>query len=218
MDSYLDRAEVNFASRSETNQGVARPANQLSARASGDYILYFNDDIYVAPGWDTALLRKVDDTIPYQYITACMFEPKYNNACMNSPSPQFGEDPRTFNRKLFDDTWMDARRITNDIVSPWGPIFIKRKVWERIGGFDEGYYPGFGTDPDFVAELYAMAVEDNARYEFRGVCDSGMFHFQCVTTDKLPQHYREEARFRFLSKWGKSPAEFHTEIGAGKGI
>ena len=44
---------------SAQNLGICQAVNLAAARATGDYLLYFNDDMVVAPGWDTALDRGI---------------------------------------------------------------------------------------------------------------------------------------------------------------
>ena len=213
---YL-QANVDFVTHSSSNLGIASPTNRLAALAQGEYVMYSNDDIYVAPGWDTALLDKVDESIHYQYLTAPLFEPLYNNICMNSPM-NFGSSPEDFEERRFLDTWFESRRIKEDIISPWGPVFITKALWDEIKGFDEQYFPGFGTDPDIVAKIYFKALKEGSSYEFRGVADCGMYHFQCVTTKKLDPRYRDMAKALFISKWKMEPAELHKILGAGKVI
>ena len=215
IDYLRNAGDVEYFSQSSSNLGIAKPTNDLVRLAQGEYILYSNDDIYVAPGWDTALLDKVDEDIHYQYLTAPLFEPEYNNVCMNSPI-SFGKTPEEFNEKQFIDTWFAKRRIKQDIVSPWGPVFIKKTLWDEIKGFDEQYFPGFGTDPDIVAKIYSAAVAKGEEYEFRGVADCGMYHFQCISTNRLDPRYRDQAKMLFISKWSMVPADLHKRLGAGE--
>ena len=218
MIEYLKSGNaVDFFTHSSSNLGIAAPTNKLAALAQGEYVMYSNDDIYVAPGWDTALLNKVNDDIPYQYLNGPLFEPLYENVCMNSPI-SFGTSPEDFEERRFLDTWMDVRKIKQDIISPWGPVFVKKALWDEIKGFDEQYFPGFGTDPDIVAKIYFKALKEGKPFEFRGVADCGMYHFQCVTTKKLDPRYRDMAKVLFISKWKMEPMAMHKILGAGKVI
>lgn len=223
MEEYLKKAQksnfIDYWTSSEDNDGIAAPTNYLAYRATGDIICYFNDDIYATPGWDLALCKKINSNIYYQYLTAVMFEPRFNNRCMNAPI-NFGRSVVTFDNYIFNTEWRERRQIKDDIISPWGPVFITKELWDDIGGFDEKYFPGFGTDPDIVAKIYFKAQENNALCEIRGVADSGLYHFQCVTTDRLENndYLRVQAKARFIEKWKMEPAEFYELIGAGKKI
>lgn len=187
----------------ENNIGLSAALNKLGAQAKGEFICYLNDDMYVGPGWDEALLAKVNPDIYYQYLTAAMFEPQYANVCMNSPM-DFGRHPDDFREKDFLKYWKDVRRIKEDIVSPYCPIFVTKALWDEVGGYDEEYFPCFGTDPDFAAKIYFAALKKGVDYEFRAVADCCVYHFQCVTTNKISngEYYRNKAREIFLRKWG----------------
>jgi len=216
MKEYVRTANLDVFLHSDHNEGVAKPANELVKESTGDIIFYAGDDLYLAPEWDVPLINALNDKIFYQYLTGCMFEPLYSNPCMNAPI-NYGRSPKDFQEDLFLREWKEKRRIKEDIISPWGPIFITKDLWNCIGGFDEGYFPGFGTDPDIIAKIYFAAIREGKPYEFRGVANAGMYHFQCITTDKLPDNelLRMQAKIRFISKWNMEPTQLYKLIGTG---
>ena len=187
----------------ENNIGLPAALNRLGAKAQGEFICYLNDDMYVGPEWDKALLAKVNPNMHYQYLTAAMFEPKGINVCMNAPQ-DYGVYPEEFMEEDFLKEWKDVRRIKVDTISPYCPIFITKKLWDEVGGYDEEYFPCFGTDPDFAAKIYFAARNADAPCEFRAVADCCVYHFQCITTDKIPNdaYYRQKAKEIFQRKWG----------------
>jgi glycosyltransferase involved in cell wall biosynthesis len=201
----------------KNNLGLSKAINLLGKKAVGDFIFYPNDDMYLAPGWDEALLNAVNPNIHYQYLTAAMFEPQYENVCMNSPM-DYGRTPLEFHEQRFLNGWKKARKIKEDVVSPYCPIFVTKALWDEVGGYDEAYFPCFGTDPDFAAKIYFTAKKAGKPYEFRAVADAGVYHFQCITTDKIPNDasYRAQAASIFKSKWGMDWGTFykqHLQIG-----
>lgn len=196
----------------KNNIGLPKALNLLGKQAQGEFICYLNDDMYVGPGWDKALLAKVNPNIHYQYLTAAMFEPRFKNVCMNSPM-NYGRYPNEFTKKKFLNEWQTVRKIKEDIVSPYCPIFVTKKLWDEVGGYDEEYFPCFGTDPDFAAKIYFAAQANNMPYEFRAVADCCVYHFQCITTDKIPNdaYYRNKAREIFNRKWGLDWGTFYKQ-------
>jgi len=196
----------------EKNIGLAAAINKLGKQVTGEYICYLNDDMYVTPGWDVGLLAAVNPNIHYQYITAPMFEPQYANPCMNAPI-DYGRTASTFREADFLREWKDVRRIKEDIVSPWCPIFVSKALWDEVGGYSEEYFPCYGTDPDFAAKIYFAALKKGANFEFRAVADVGVYHFQAITTDRLPnaQRYRDMAKQIFIGKWGMDHTTFYRE-------
>lgn len=196
-----------------SNLGLPAALNRLGAQAKGEFICYLNDDMYIGPGWDEALLAKVNPDIHYQYLTAAMFEPKGINVCMNAPQ-DYGVHPEEFMEEDFLKEWRDVRRIKEDIVSPYCPIFVTKKLWDEVGGYDEEYFPCFGTDPDFAAKIYFAALKKGANCEFRAVADCCVYHFQCITTDKIPNdvHYRDKAKVTFFRKWGMTWGQLYQNL------
>lgn len=195
----------------KNNIGLSKALNLLGSKAKGDFICYLNDDMYVGPGWDKALLGAVNPNIHYQYLTAPMFEPQYENICMNSPMP-YGRNPKEFREEDFLNEWKEKRQIKEDIVSPYCPIFVTKKLWDEVGGYDEAYFPCFGTDPDFAAKIYFAAKKAKKSYEFRGVAGACVYHFQCITTDRIPNNgaYRANALQVFMTKWGMHYNDFYS--------
>lgn len=202
MKEYAKKENFDIFLSSSKNEGIAASTNSLARRATGNIIHYTNDDIYVAPGWDVGLVKKVNHDIFYQYLTACMFERTGNNPTMNAPF-DYGRNPENWREKDFLAEWWDKRLIKQDIGNGSGPVFITKELWDSIGGFDEGYYPGLATDPDITAKIYFKAEKEGKSWEFRGVADSGMYHFQARTVHTVATRREYEyARKRFVEKWG----------------
>ena len=200
-NTVIDHEVLIHQNTAENNLGLPKALNLLGRQATGDYICYLNDDMWVGPGWDTALVAKINPDIPYQYLTSLMIEPQYNNACMNSPW-DFGKTPKDFDEDALMKRWL-AERNTEDVISPYCPIFVTKALWDEVGGYDEAYFPCFGTDPDFAAKIYFAAQQAGKPYEFRAVADCCVYHFQCITTDKIPNEaqHRENAKGTFMRKW-----------------
>ena len=219
MVDYLKSEIFTYTEVSEVNRGVAYPCNRLASRATGDVIMYAGDDHFVAPGWDKAIEEKLNPNIFYQYMTPCLFEPQWDNKCMNAPM-DYGRTIQTFDKERFLKEWKTVRRIKADIVSPWGPPILTKKLWEHIGGFSEEF-PIFASDSDMVAKIYTMAQHAKQPFEFRGLADCGFYHFQSVTTSRLsnlPAH-QMNSKQQFREKWGLLPMELYDNVlGAGKQI
>jgi len=205
LKKVCDKWSVDHYQSSVENLGIAVPTNQLAKCADGDIIMYSNDDIYHGINWDTPLLAAINPGIHYQYITPVMFERQYQNPSMNAPN-DFGNTPENFREEEFNTTWKEKRRITKDIISCWGPPFMTRELWFEVGGFNELYYPGWGTDSDIVAEIYFRATRQNLPYEFRGVSDSPLYHIQSVGMSKLSAQqsaqYQATSASIFRRRWG----------------
>ena len=62
---------------SDANIGICHAVNLAGEKARGDYVLYFNDDMVVAPGWDTALERALERVKRHELfmLSGTMIEP-----------------------------------------------------------------------------------------------------------------------------------------------
>jgi len=122
MKEYALKESFDVFEYSHENKGIAAAVNALGRQAKGDIVFFLNDDMYVAPGWDKALVRKVNDDIFYQYLTPCLFEPRWENPTMNTPF-DYGRTPETWQEQKFLSEWWGLRQIKKDIVSQSIPTF-----------------------------------------------------------------------------------------------
>lgn len=219
MKELADKLQFDYFEGSDRNKGIAEAVNILTKHATGDIISYGGDDVYCIPRWDEILAAKLNSEIYYQYLTGIMFGPTHKNSMMHAPA-FYGKTPEQWDETKFLKEWRDKRTITKDIVSILDPFFIRKELWDEVKGFDERFYPGFGTDPDLIAKIYFAAKKKNAPYEFRGVCDCGMYHFECIGNAKIPDGHRirRDVVHMFRRKWKLSPLELQTKLDVGKPI
>jgi glycosyltransferase involved in cell wall biosynthesis len=211
----LKKAGYNarIIAESNTNEGVSVCVNECSRHAMGDFFFYTGDDYAFLPGWDAALLRHIRPG-DYQYLTPRSIEPTGTNPTMYAPF-NFGRTPEDFDGDRLMAFWNGLKK--QDVVSCAGPPFVAAWLWKEVGGFDESYWWGLGTDPDFAAMCRRAAQKVNKPMEFRGVGDSGAYHFQCLTTSltRTPA-FTEVAHARFQAKWGFTTRELAASIGDGR--
>ena len=160
---------------SDTNDGISTPLNTLFAHAKGEYFVFLDDDMYVAPGWDTAVLQKVNPNILHQYLAFSQFiaaapDSQYFNTY------DFGGNPVQFREEDFNREWEDRRNNIKDHTMLAGCFCVKRKLWESVGGFWTTM-PIYGCDIEFKIHIYKDARAENLPFEFRTVADSCVYHF-----------------------------------------
>jgi len=182
------------------NAGVCVAMNKVRTLATGDLLLYMNDDMVPCPGWDTALLRAAAAHPDGRfYLSATMIEPRATgNACVRAPH-DFGRDPDTFDRAalhaaapaLAGPDWSGAT---------WPPSLMTAEMWDRVGGFSEEFSPGLYSDPDLSRKLWAEGVR-----VFRGVGDSLVYHFMSKSLGRVTLN---PGKRQFREKWGMSSSTF----------
>jgi GT2 family glycosyltransferase len=185
---------------SAQNLGICQAVNLAAARATGDYLLYFNDDMVVAPGWDTALDRGISRVARYGdfMLSGTMIEPvPSGNACV--VIADFGREPAGFDLARFA---REAPGLARGdwLGATWPPTLVARELWHRVGGYSLEFSPGMGSDNDLSMKLWQAGCR-----VFLGLGDSLVYHFAKTSTDRIR---RNDGRRQFLMKWGVVPSAF----------
>jgi GT2 family glycosyltransferase len=183
-----------------TNVGICSAVNLAGARARGDFVLYMNDDMVAAPGWDAALERavgRIGDAAPFM-LSGTMIEP----VATDTPCvviADYGRDPDRFDLDRFARNAATHTRA-DWLGATWPPTLVRRDAWHRVGGFSIEFSPGMGSDNDLSMKLW----HEGCRV-FLGVGDSLFYHFSRVSTGRLRMN---DGRRQFLMKWGITQSEF----------
>ena len=183
------------------NIGVCKALNAAYSLAEADYIIYLNDDMYMCPGWDKALLVEIEKIgHAFFYLSGTMIEPiETGNPAVLSPY-NFGRNPTEFKeeelllnfQKLLKSDWQGAS---------WPPSVVHRHLWNLIGGYSIEFSPGMYSDPDFSMKLYQAGVRI-----FKGVSKSRVYHFMSQSTGRITKN---KGRIQFFRKWAMLPSTFY---------
>jgi GT2 family glycosyltransferase len=186
--------------RSDTNLGVCAAANRAARQATREFLCFMNDDMVALPGWDVALqpyLRLADPL----WLSGLAIEPgKCHPGVVGGRD--YGTSPDTFDEsRLLRD--LEQLRRPYNVVSTWPPTVLPRANWEAIGGFDEAYFPGPGSDPDLAMKMYRSGCR-----HFIGVGTSLVYHFSRQTTGRFDGVPAVDPRRYFRRKWGMTMRRF----------
>lgn len=189
------------------DQGQCRAVNVGAQAASPDteYLFVINSDMYFSPGWDKNL------RFDYPVFSPNLVEPT-NNAGSAVP---FVKADGGFTLDEFQKGLVDhfiAMKRDEDKSSEPGfnlPFFIRKDVWETVGGWDEAYDPwGSNSDTDFqtkvnLAGITPMRLRDVLVYHFSN--KSGTF-------DGTHQDYYINNLEYFKSKFGFDRDELGSDV------
>jgi glycosyltransferase involved in cell wall biosynthesis len=192
----LEKKKIDYT-YTTYNAGICEGMNMAAKKSTYDYILYAHDDFYFCPNWDQIMLNEKKNINHNNfYISGTMIETSGKN------SLDCGDNLDNFNeRKLLS----NYKNLNFDDYqgSTWAPHLIHKKLWDRVGGFSEEFYPGTGSDPDLNMKLWKQNVRIFKRL---GKCL--VFHFGSTVTrrDNKDKNIITESGSKgnkiFLLKWG----------------
>ncbi len=184
---------------SPQNIGICLAVNEAAMHATLDYILYLNDDMYCCPGWDTALVNKLQqlDTDLFM-LSGTMIEPRgTGNPCVIVRD--YGSDVAIFDEaRLLAE--LPQQHKADWYGATWPPTLVSKRWWFKVGGYSSEFSPGMSSDNDFSMKLWHAGCR-----VFLGVGDSLVYHFQCKSTGKVKKN---DGGKQFLHKWGMRQSVF----------
>jgi glycosyltransferase involved in cell wall biosynthesis len=182
-------------------QGQNNAVNIGAQVAQGDWLFVTNDDMYYAPGWDKSL----------RFNESLCFSPNLVEPVNNLGSaPPFMKVDGGFTLEEFDKEEVD-RMIDNVIHAHKTealinletgfnlPFFIRKDLFDTIGGYDVGYDPwGSNGDTDFQTKVELAGVTP------KRLRDVLVYHFSnksgTFTPDK--QAFWQHNWDYYTQKWG----------------
>ena len=186
--------------QSDKNVGVCLSVNHLVAQAKHDWVLYMNDDMVAAPGWDTAFLEAIesaDSDLALFFGTLIQPENGGNDSIVKQ---NFGESPITFDEAGFLQNYLaDSRGDKEGAASQ--PTLVHKKWWGMVGGYSLEFSPGMSSDDDLLMKFWVTGCRN-----FRIVGGSRFYHFGCKSTGRIK--HNQGGRL-FVMKWGITQLEFY---------
>ena len=197
---WVEREGIEHTA-SEANIGICYAVNRAALLARTDYVMYLNDDMVAAPGWDVALdhaLARVERHRLFM-LSATMIEPEATgNAC--AVVADLGRDPGRFDLAAFAERAPSLVR-GDWLGATWPPTIVARAAWHEVGGYSVEFSPGMSSDNDFAMKLWHAGCR-----VFVGVGASLFYHFAKVSTTRVRGN---DGRRQFLMKWGIAQSAFN---------
>jgi hypothetical protein len=152
-----------------------------------------NDDMYVCPGWDAALLDEIK-SIGHNnfFLSSTMIEPFFtNNNCVIVKN--FGTDINSFSEEELIKEF-SSLQMHDWQGATWPPNIVHKDIWDLAGGYSAEFSPGMTSDPDFSMKLWALGVR-----LYKGISKSRVYHFGCKSTNRVIKNKGPQT---FFKKWG----------------
>jgi glycosyltransferase involved in cell wall biosynthesis len=165
--------------KSSFNTGVCKAYNELAKIAQGDYLLLWDDDKLILPNWDVNILPMIIAEGEYGWKSLVEIWPYDTNPC--SIQANFGKSPEELDEhqlltKISEFTF--PRKVSLSVSQ-----LMTQKLFNAIGGYDEKFYPGFGSDPDVMWRCFCFLGKDPKR--FLNANQSFYYHFTSATTNRI---------------------------------
>jgi GT2 family glycosyltransferase len=167
------------------NQGFGRACNRGIRESKGSHLAILNNDTWVMPGWDSALLKNLTK------LGAAMV------------GPHFDETPFSDLHELEDRARKFTQRNRGKVIPRWSSIlmFFSRATLDQLQYFDERFFITY-EDTDLRERM------DRAGLTYYKVGDCYIWHFSKGTRAQkgaLPSGYEQEGLRLFVEKWGFDP-------------
>ena len=192
---FLNEENIKYT-HTKFNTGICTGMNLAAKKATTNYLLYAHDDFYFCPNWDKVLTEEVNKIKnDLFYLSGTMI----NNGQINL---NCGNDLENFEEgKLLKN--VENSNYYDFQGSTWAPHLIHKRLWDKVGGFSEEYFPGTASDPDLNMKLWKEGVRI-----FKGINNFKVYHFGSIVTRKYKNHptIKTESGSKgskiFLLKWG----------------
>lgn len=194
------RAQGIKYTQTSKNVGVCLAVNHLVAQARHDWVVYMNDDMVAAPGWDTAFVEAIDSVktdLALFFGTLLQAENGGNPSIIQQ---NFGETPAAFDEAQFLARHMADHRGDTEGES-LQPTLAHKKWWSMLGGYSLEFSPGMSSDDDLLMKFWIAGCRN-----YRIVGASRFYHFGSQSTGRI-KHNRGGRIFAM--KWGITQIEFH---------
>ncbi|MCI0617525.1 glycosyltransferase, partial [bacterium] len=179
------------------NTGFVNACNQGAKLASGEYLVFLNNDTLPEDGWLEALISAAEKIPNVGAVGAKLLYP--DGVLQEAGSLVFSDSTPWNYGKRDDPEKPQYNYIREAPYCSAACLLIRRKLFEQIGGFDERYSPAYWEDVDLAFEVRKRGLKVIYQPAARIV------HFEGVTggTDVNSGYKKYQVRNReiFREKW-----------------
>ncbi|MCX7013728.1 MAG: glycosyltransferase family 2 protein [Candidatus Sumerlaeota bacterium] len=135
------------------NFGVAGGWNQGWRETGGEIVVFLNPDVTVTPGWLRAIQETFAARAEADVVGIKLLYP--NGNMIQHAGAGLRPNGETFHRG-----WNETDHGQYDAIEPVDCVTgaawaVRREALQRLGGFDEDYYPAYFEEVDFCARVRA---------------------------------------------------------------
>lgn len=179
------------------NKGFVGACRQGADLATGEFILFLNNDTQVLPDWLNSLVRVMDADAQVGIVGSKLI---YPDGRLQEAGGIIFSDASGCNYGREQDPTLSYFNISRAVDYCSGAsLMICRHLWEQLGGFDQRYAPAYYEDTDLC-----FAARE-AGYKVWYCHESEVIHHEGITagTDINSGYkaYQAINREKFIAKW-----------------
>lgn len=189
LEGWQDEARSRRGLRFEENRGFGPACNAGAELATGEFLVFLNNDTFVLPGWLSRLLEPFSD--PSVVVTGSRLlypsgHVQHAGVAFNELGPwhvfvgQDGESPLVLQRR-------DYQVVTG------ASLAIRAAEFRRLGGFDTSYQNAFED-----VDLCLRVRESGGRVVY--VPESVAYHFEAMSEGRTGPTDKRSYDL-FMSRW-----------------
>ncbi len=195
LNNYIDGV---IHIKNNNNLGFLRNCKNAAAQANGKYLLFLNNDTFVADNWLEPLvnLMEEDETIGLSGSKLV-----YPDGTLQEAGGIIWNDATGANYGKFQDPNFSEYNYVKDVDYISGASIITRKtLWDKVGGFDERFSPCYYEDTDYAFTVRSLGYRvvyqpQSVVIHFEGKSHgtdiaSGFKNYQIVNKDKFYEKWK----------------------------
>jgi len=194
---YLAECQGIRVLRNTENAGFIDSCNRGAAAASGEYLVFLNNDTTVTPGWLEALIAPFERDPETGIVGARLV---YPDGRLQEAGGIIFNDGSGWNYGRGDDPTLPQYQFLSEADYVSGAcLAIRRDDFHQLGGFDQRYRPAYYEDTDLCFQIRAAGK----KVIYQPACM--IVHHEGATsgTDESSgtKRYQAVNREQFLARW-----------------
>jgi GT2 family glycosyltransferase len=183
--------------RNEKNLGFLLNCNNAVKFAKGKYIHLLNNDTQVQERWLISLIELIESNDNIGMVGSKLV---YPDGRQQEAGGIIWNDASGWNFGRLDDPTKPEYNYVKEVDYISGAsIMLSKKLWDKIGGFDERYVPAYFEDSDLAFEVRKHGY--NVMFQPKSV----VVHFEGIShgtdTGTGIKAYQVKNREKFIEKW-----------------
>ncbi len=191
---YLDSLGKKIITiHSDKNLGFSRACNVGASVASGEFLLFLNNDTVVTKNWLDVLVEELETNIEVAIAGSKLLFP---DETIQHAGVVFGEDKIPYHiyaREIKEKHYVNKKRKFNALTAAC--MLVRKEIFDKVGGFDENFLNGY-EDIDLCLKIRELGSD------IMYCPESVVYHYESISEGRGDKH--KENRELFLQKWSNT--------------